>query len=113
MRSAGDGMAEILQKNQTYTFTVESLCGNGNGVAKHFGFVVFIPNTAPGDVVRAKLIKLTKSYGVGKLESVLTPSPERAESGCPVAGKCGGCGFWHISYEAESKINRAMIDDAF
>ncbi len=106
-------MAEILQKNQTYTFTVESLCGNGNGVAKHFGFVVFIPNTAPGDVVRAKLIKLTKSYGVGKLESVLTPSPERAESGCPVAGKCGGCGFWHISYEAESKIKRAMIDDAF
>ena len=106
-------MAEALQKNQTYTFTVESLCGNGNGVAKYSGFVVFIPNTAPGDLVEAKLIKVTKTYGVGKLVKILHPSPERSESLCSVAGQCGGCGFQHISYEAESKIKRAMIDDAF
>ena len=55
-------MSEKLIKNNSYIFTVESLCGNGNGVAKYGkeGFVVFIPCTAKDDVVKAKIIKLAK-----------------------------------------------------
>ena len=106
-------MAELLQKNKNGIFTVESLGGNGNGVAKHDGMVVFIPNTAPGDTVEAKIIKLSKSYAVGKLERVVKPSPVRIDSDCPMSARCGGCSFRHIAYAAECEVKRAMIDDAF
>lgn len=106
-------MAELLKKNTSYEFTIESLCGNGNGVAKHDGFVVFIPNTAPSDRVRAKVIKVTKSYAVAKLEEVLSPAPCRFDDGCPLAARCGGCAFQHITYERECEIKRTMIDDSF
>lgn len=108
-------MSEKLIKNNSYTFTVESLCGNGNGVAKYGsdGFVVFIPCTARGDVVKAKIIKLAKSYAVGKLEEIVYPSPDRIDDSCPHMAKCGGCSFQHITYGAECEIKRAMINDSF
>ena len=59
-------MTASLIKNKTYTLKIESLCGNGNGIAKHDGMVVFVPCTAEGDVVEAKIIKVTKNYAVGK-----------------------------------------------
>lgn len=106
-------MAEKLIKNKTYTLSVDALCGNGNGVARCDGFVIFIPCTAAGDVVEAKIIKITKSYAVAKLEKILTPSPSRCGGGCPQMSKCGGCSFAHISYSEECRIKRAMIDDSF
>jgi len=108
-------MSEKLIKNNSYTFTIESLCGNGNGVAKYGenGFVVFIPCTAKDDIVKAKIIKLAKNYAVGKLEEIITPSPSRISSGCPHMAQCGGCSFQHISYEAECEIKKNMINDSF
>lgn len=106
-------MAEKLVKNNIYTLNIESLCGNGNGVAKYDGFVVFVPGSAAGDVLEAKIIKLTKSYAVGKIQKILTPSPDRCDNGCKYMSKCGGCSFQHISYAAETEIKKAMINDSF
>ena len=106
-------MTASLIKNKTYTLKIESLCGNGNGIAKHDGMVVFVPCTASGDVVEAKIIKVTKNYAVGKCERIVTPSPERTYDGCPLMAKCGGCSFQHISYKAECAIKRDMINDSF
>ena len=38
------------------------------------GFAVFVPRSAVGDVLRVKILKRAKSYAVGKIESILTPS---------------------------------------
>jgi 23S rRNA (uracil1939-C5)-methyltransferase len=75
--------------------------------------VVFVPATAAGDRVKAKIIKVTKNYAVGKLSEILVPSPDRCENGCDVSAKCGGCSFRHITYEAECDLKRAMINDSF
>ncbi len=106
-------MAEKLIKNKEYELNIDSLCGNGNGVGRLDGFVVFVPSTAAGDRVRAKIIKVTKSYAVGKLSEILVPSPDRCENGCGVSAKCGGCSFRHITYDAECALKRAMINDSF
>ncbi len=106
-------MANRIIKNKTYEIKIESLSGNGNSVGRIDGFVVFVPGGAAGDLLSVKIIKVTKSYAVGKIESIITPSPDRIGGGCERAGKCGGCSFCHISYEAECAIKRAMIDDSF
>ena len=106
-------MSEKLIKNKEYELTIDSIGGNGNGVGRIDGFVVFVPATAAGDRIRAKIIKVTKSYAVGKLSEILSPSKDRCAVKCSVASKCGGCSFCHISYEAECTLKKQMINDSF
>ena len=39
--------------------------------------------------------------------------PDRAESGCPVSSRCGGCTFRDISYTAELAVKDKLVRDAF
>ena len=103
----------MLQKNQTATIQITGLTSEGNGVG-HLGeerFAVFVPNTAPGDVAEIKIVKVLKSYAFGRLEKLLTPSPDRIESQCPISHLCGGCSLRHLSYEAECRIKNGWVQD--
>ncbi len=74
---------------------------SGQGVARHQGFVVFVPFTAPGDKVNAKVVRLHPSYAEAELIEVLEPGPARRAPPCPVAGRCGGCQWQHVAYEEQ------------
>lgn len=104
---------EKYTKNQILTLSPTELCGNGNGLAKTAdGFVVFIRDGVPGDTVKAKLIKVTKSYGVALIEEFIEKSPLRC-GGCPRFPACGGCAFQNISYETECRYKEKTINDDF
>ena len=63
-----------MKKNDTVELYIEDITAEGSGVGRIDGLAVFVPHTAPGDRVRAKIIKLTRSYGVAKLEKILSPA---------------------------------------
>ena len=89
-----------LQKNQLLTLRIERLSSDGSGVAHSAdGEAVFVPNTAPGDEARIKIVKDCGRYAFGILDQLLTPSPDRVEVDCPAAGPCGGCSLRHLSYK--------------
>jgi 23S rRNA (uracil1939-C5)-methyltransferase len=44
---------------------------------------------------------------------VIQPSPERVEPPCVYFGKCGGCQYQHIAYEAQLRIKHKQISDLF
>jgi len=102
-----------LQKNEILTLTVESLSSDGSGIAHSDGQAVFIPGAAPGDVAEIRIVKALKKYAFGRIESILSPGPDRVELDCPVAAPCGGCGLRHISYEAECAAKTTFVKDAF
>ena len=102
-----------LQKNQIITLSIERLSGDGSGVGHWEGETVFVPGTAPGDVIRARIVKDCKRYAFGIVESVETASPDRIPVDCPVAGPCGGCSLRHLDYQAELKAKEASVADAF
>lgn len=109
----------MLNKNDVVTLEITSLTNEGSGVG-HYGadensrgFAVFVPFTAAGDVISCRIVKVLKSYAYGRAEKILTPSPDRAENSCPVYGRCGGCCFRHISYEAELRAKEGFVRDAF
>ncbi len=89
------------EKNQLYEAVIEDITSEGNGVCHIDGMAVFVPDTAVGDRLTVKLVKVLKNYAYGIIDKIITPSPDRIESDCPVYKKCGGCSFRHISYEAE------------
>lgn len=103
-----------MNKNDICTLEINSISNDGSGVGRDKdGKVVFVPMTAIGDICKVRIVKAKNSYSYGKLEEILTPSPHRIENNCSVFGKCGGCSFRHINYDAEVNVKEGFIKDAF
>ena len=93
--------------------SIDSIAAGGDGVGRNNGLVVFVPRTAPGDVVTAQ-ISGKGHFARGSLRSIVTPSPSRIEPPCPHYTKdsCGGCQLQHLGYEAQLEAKRVIIRDA-
>ena len=102
-----------VKKNQIIPLTIESLSSDGSGIGHYEGEAVFVPATAPGDVLQVRIVKDMGRYAFGITEQVLSPSPDRRPADCAVAGPCGGCCFRHLTYPAELAAKRQFVADAF
>lgn len=84
------------------TVRIRDLSRGGAGVARDDdGRVVFVPLSAPGDLLEVHLVEEKKKYATGEIVRILEPSPERVAPRCEVFGKCGGCEWQHLPYEAQ------------
>lgn len=92
-------MKESLKKNDLVTLSITDLGSSGEGIGKVDGFILFVKDALIGDTIQAKIIKMKKSYGYGRLMEVLKPSPCRIEARCPQARACGGCQIQPLAYE--------------
>ena len=101
-----------IRKNDLVELEITGMTAQGAGVGHWEGMAVFTPLTAPGDRARVRIVKVAKSYAFGKLEELLSPSPDRIEPDCPCFSQCGGCCYRHITYEAELRIKEARVRDA-
>lgn len=92
---------------------VESIAVGGDGVARQeSGRVVFLPRTAPGDRVRARLTEERGSWARARAVDVLEPSPDRREPPCPLYDRCGGCQLQHMGYGAQLEAKRRAVADS-
>jgi 23S rRNA (uracil1939-C5)-methyltransferase len=82
---------------------IETLVYGGAGLGRHDGKAIFVPGTAPGDVVRCRLVREKKRHAHGELLDVLSSSPLRREPPCPVFGRCGGCQWQHLPYPRQAE----------
>lgn len=110
----------VPEKNQIIPLTITGMTAEGNGVGRipsadgTPGMAVFVPFTAIGDEIDCRIVKVQKQLAFGRIENMVAPSADRvADTGCPVYGKCGGCTFRHVSYEAEKQYKRRRVADAF
>ncbi|MGO9785574.1 MAG: TRAM domain-containing protein [Stellaceae bacterium] len=79
--------------------TVDSVGVRGDGVASHEGEKIFLPFTAPGDRVRARILAKQGEGRSGAVVEILQPGA-RAQPVCRHFGDCGGCALQHLSPEA-------------
>ncbi|HKK28126.1 MAG TPA: TRAM domain-containing protein [Gemmatimonadota bacterium] len=92
---------------------VESVAVGGDGVAREpSGRVVFVPVTAPGDRVRARVTEDRGSFLRALAEEVLVPGPDRRPPPCPYYGACGGCQLQHLEPAAQREAKRGAVRDA-
>lgn len=104
---------EELRKNNIYEAEVTGLTSEGAGVCRICSRAVFVPRAIPGERWRIRIVKVTKTAVYGRGEELLSASPERVEPACPNFGRCGGCSFLHMSYEAELRYKLERVNDAF
>lgn len=100
-----------LKKGEEVTLTIESAAFRGKGVAKVDGLAVFVYGTAPGDVVKARIIKKKKNYREAKLLEVLERSPDRIDPKCQHANVCGGCSWQHVPYSKQLEYKGQQVAD--
>lgn len=98
-----------MEKNQEFTVTIEDMNEHGAGVGRLDGYIWFIKDTVTGDVVKARAMKMKKSYGFACLKEVLEPSPYRVKPPCPVARQCGGCQLQAMSYEEQLRFKENKV----
>lgn len=107
-------------KNQIVPLTITGMTAQGSGVGHisdengQAGLAVFVPYTAVGDTIDCRIVRVEKRFAYGIMERLVIPSEDRlADNGCAVYGKCGGCSFRHVRYEAELRYKRQRVADAF
>lgn len=101
-----------MQKNQTLVLTVTDLNNLGYGVAHEGGMTVFVSGAADGEIVRARVILVKRTYAVARTEEVLAAAPWRCENDCGAHG-CGGCAYRAVTYEHERCLKRDAVALAF
>ncbi len=107
-------VTDVLAKNQVIELTITGMTAEGSGVGhSEDGMAVFVPFTAVGDTLECRIVKVNARHAFGKVERILTTSEHRLKTvDCPVFGKCGGCVYRHVSYEAELQYKWQRVADA-
>jgi 23S rRNA (uracil1939-C5)-methyltransferase len=93
--------------------SIDSIAAGGDGVGRSNGLVVFVPRTAPGDVVTAQ-VSGKGHFARGTLRNIVSPSPVRIDPACPhyTRDNCGGCQLQHMTYESQLAAKRLIIRDS-
>ncbi len=102
----------MLNKNQLIELNIESISSEGSGVGKYEGVAIFVPHTAVGDRITARILKSKKTHAFARVEELIEPSNDRIPPECTVSKVCGGCVYSHISYEAELRAKAQRVRDA-
>jgi 23S rRNA (uracil1939-C5)-methyltransferase len=104
-------MTLASETNKALEVEVERLLPGGVGLAHAEGLTLFVSLAAPGDVLRVVIDRVQGKVGFASIVEILKPSPVRVEPPCPYFGRCGGCDFQQLTYEAQLEAKLEIIRD--
>ncbi len=99
------------------TIHIERLSLGGEGVARADGKVLFVPYSAPGDILEVEITSAHKNFAKARIVRIVTPSKDRVPPPCPyhfqgtMPRACGGCTWQHLSYPAQLTAKRALVQE--
>lgn len=93
--------------------SIDSIAAGGDGVGRSDGLVVFVPRTAPGDVVTAQIASKAR-FARGALRNIVSASRVRIDPPCQhyTRDRCGGCQLQHMTYESQLIAKQMIIRDS-
>lgn len=114
-----------LEPGQIIELSIDNVAHGGRFVGRHGavdgerGQVVFVPDTMPGETVRAQLVEVKKSFAVAVALEVTQPGADRVEHIWPEAAidrlpaeRAGGAEFGHIALPRQRQLKQRVIEDA-
>ena len=91
--------------------TIERILPGGLGMGHADGRTIMVALAAPGDRLRVRVDRVKGNVSFASIEEIITPSPERVEPPCPYFGRCGGCDFQQLNYQAQLDAKAEIIRD--
>jgi 23S rRNA (uracil1939-C5)-methyltransferase len=95
--------------------TIERLAAGGDGVG-HLadGLTVFVPRTAPGDIVRLTGVVRRRRHAFARVGELVTAGEDRVAPTCRHFSHdaCGGCQWQHLAAPAQRAAKVRLVGDA-
>ncbi|MER2064638.1 MAG: TRAM domain-containing protein, partial [Alkalibacterium sp.] len=100
-----------VDKNETYQGEIVDLTHEGLGVAKINHYPLFIEGALIGETIEFKVIKVGKSFGVGKLTKIIDQSPDRVEVKDKAYAQTGTMPLQHLNYKGQLKFKKSQVEN--
>ena len=94
------------------TIEITTVAHGGDGIGRIDEQVCFVPYALPGDTVSVSITRKTKNALWAKIEKIVSPSPDRTQTSCPVYGECGACSWLHYKYPAQAQAKKKLVTEA-
>src|SRR5256714_9562295 len=91
--------------------TIERILPGGLGMARAHDKTVMVALAAPGDRLRVRVERVKGGVTFASIEEIIEPSSDRIEPPCPYFGRCGGCDFQQMNYEAQLTAKKEILRD--
>lgn len=109
-----------MQSGDVVDLDVTGVAHGGVFVARHEGQVVFVPDTLPGERIRARVTDVKKTFARAEALEVLDASPDRrphvwdqAEIEVAPEHRPGGADFGHIALPRQRALKAQVLREAF
>ncbi len=100
-----------MRDAETVSLTIERVGVRGDGIGQWRGEPIYVPFTAPGDVVQARLGTRRGEGRTAELVAVIAPGA-RATPVCAHFGTCGGCALQHLGDSAYRAAKTEWLEAA-
>lgn len=88
---------------------IERLSFTGKGIGRVNNFVLFIPNTIPGDHVKAEIYTCKRRYADAKVVEYIEHSEDSVKPECGHFEICGGCSFQNLPYQLQLDAKQEAV----
>ena len=99
-----------VEPGSIVTLDIEKPTAGGRMLARHEGLVVLVWGAIPGERVRARIERASRSLAYAETVEIVTASPDRRADGGD--WRCGGSALAHINYERQVRLKAEIITDA-
>jgi 23S rRNA (uracil1939-C5)-methyltransferase len=103
--------AERLRAGVELEVTIERILPGGLGLAHAAGQTLLVALSAPGDRALVRVERVSGGTAFASIQRILQPSTARVEPPCPYFGRCGGCDFQQLEYEAQLAAKVEIVRD--
>jgi tRNA/tmRNA/rRNA uracil-C5-methylase (TrmA/RlmC/RlmD family) len=118
----GPGRPAPAARGREVVIEIESLAFGGDAVGREvsgsdggqedIGRVTFVALAAPGERVRARIVREKGRVAWAELMAIERPGPSRVAPLCPLFGRCGGCQWQHVALDAQRAAKHAIVERA-
>jgi 23S rRNA (uracil1939-C5)-methyltransferase len=88
---------------------VEKLVAGGDGLVRFEGIPIFVPRSAPGDLLRLRVVERRPSFGRAEIVEILEPGQGRRTPPCPHFERCGGCDLQHLEDRLQLRLKAETV----
>jgi 23S rRNA (uracil1939-C5)-methyltransferase len=103
--------ANAASEPAIFEVIIERILPGGMGLAHADGRTVMVALAAPADRVRVCVDRVKGNVLFASIVEILEASPLRVEPPCPYFGRCGGCDFQQLNYQAQLEAKTEIVRD--
>ncbi len=104
-------MSKRYKNGEILEVSIEKIVPNGFGLAFVENLTVLVSLAAKGDKLLVKINQLKGKTAFAEIVEIIEPAANRVEPKCVYFGRCGGCDFQQMDYNAQLEAKVAIVRD--